>query len=126
MLAKLCPFFIKPLSIGGEEGFEMLLSSSAEVDEEEQVPSTPSARKGKGREMTGAEEVLIRRPKRVRKEGRGLREVRGRIRRELGRDYFSEHFYLASALFSSIISSTARCSGSSPPSLAFTIVCSFI
>ena len=86
MLTKLCPFFIKPLSIDGEEWFEMPSSSAAEVDEEKKVPSSPSARKGKGREITSAEEVLIRSPKRVRREGGGLREVRERIRRELDQD----------------------------------------
>ena len=84
MLTKLCPFFIKPLSIDGEEWFEMPSSSGAEVDEEKPVP--PSPRKGKGREMTSAEEVLTRSPKRVKKEGGGLREVRERIRRELDQD----------------------------------------
>jgi len=69
MLARLCPFFIKPLSIDGEEWFEMPSSSAAEVDEEKQVPSTPSARGGKGREMTSAEEVLIRSPKVRKVEG---------------------------------------------------------
>ena len=86
MLTKLCPFFIKPLSIDGEEWFEMPSSSVAEVDEEKQVPQTPSARKGKGREITSVEEVLTRSPKRVKKEGGGLREVRERIRRELDQD----------------------------------------
>lgn len=86
MLAKLCPFFIKPLSIDGEEWFEMPSSSPGEVDEEKQVPPSPSARKGKGREITSAEEVLTRSPKRVKREGGGLREVRERIRRELDQD----------------------------------------
>lgn len=86
MLTKLCPFFIKPLNIDGEEWFEMPSSSAAEKDEERQPPSSPSAKKGKGREMTSAEEVLTRSPKRVRKEGGGLREVRERIRRELDQD----------------------------------------
>ena len=85
MLTKLCPFFIKPLNIDGEEWFEMPSSSAVEVDEEKQVPSSPSARKGKGREMTSAE-VLTRSPKRVKREGGGLREVRERIRRELDQD----------------------------------------
>ena len=86
MLTKLCPFFIKPLNIDGEGWFEMPSSSAAEKDEERQPPSSPSAKKGKGREMTSAEEVLTRSPKRVRKEGGGLREVRERIRRELDQD----------------------------------------
>ena len=86
MLTKLCPFFIKPLSIDGEEWFEMPSSSTAEKDEEKQAPPSPSARKGKGRDITSAEEVLTRSPKRVKKEGGGLREVRERIRRELDQD----------------------------------------
>jgi len=83
MLTKLCPFFIKPLSIDGEEWFEMPSSSVAEKDEEKQAPPSPGAKKGK---MTSAEEVLTRSPKRVKREGGGLREVRERIRRELDQD----------------------------------------
>ena len=86
MLTKLCPFFIKPLDIDGEEWFEMPSSSAVEKDEEKQAPPSPSARKGKGREVTSGEEVLIRSPKRVKKEGGGLREVRERVRRELDQD----------------------------------------
>ena len=86
MLTKLCPFFIKPLEIDGEEWFEMPSSSVSEKDEEKEPPPSPSARKGKGREMTSAVEVLTRSPRRVRKEGGGLREVRERIRRELDQD----------------------------------------
>ena len=85
MLAKLCPFFIRPLNIDGEEWFEMPSSSVAEK-EEKQAPPSPSARKGKERDMTSAEEVLTRSPKRVKKEAGGLREVRERIRRELDQD----------------------------------------
>jgi len=86
MLTKLCPFFIKPLSIDGEDWFEMPASSVAEKVEEKQAPPSPSARKGKGRDITSAEEVLTRSPKRVKKEGGGLREVRERVRRELDQD----------------------------------------
>jgi len=86
MLTKLCPFFIKPLNIDAEEWYEMPSSFVAEKDEEKQPPPSPSARKGKGREITSAEEVLTRSPKRVKKEGGGLREVRERIRRELDQD----------------------------------------
>ena len=86
MLAKLCPFFVRPLSIDGEEWFEMPSSPTVEKDEEKQAPPSPSAKKGKGRDMTSAEEVLTRSPKRVKKEGGGLREVRERIRRELDQD----------------------------------------
>ena len=86
MLTKLCPFFIRPLNIDGEEWFEMPSNPAAEKDEEKQAPPSPSARKGKGRDMTSAEELLNRSPKRVKKEGGGLREVRERIRRELDQD----------------------------------------
>ena len=86
MLTKLCPFFIKPLDVDGEEWFEMPSSSGVVKDEERQPPPSPSARKGKGREMTSVEEVLIKSPKRVKKEAGGLREVRERIRRELDQD----------------------------------------
>ena len=85
MLTKLCPFFIKPLSIDGEEWFEMPSSPVTEKDEEKPPPPSPSPRKGKGRETTSVE-VLTRSPKRVKKEGGGLREVRERIRRELDQD----------------------------------------
>jgi len=86
MLTKLCPFFIKPLSVDGEEWFEMPSTSVAEKEEEKQPPPSPSARKGKGRDMTSTEELLTRSPKRVKKEAGGLREVRERIRRELDQD----------------------------------------
>jgi hypothetical protein len=86
MLAKLCPFFIKPLNIDGEEWYVMPSTSAAEKDEEKQAPPSPSARKDKGRDMTSVEEVLTRSPKRVKKEGGGLREVRERIRREIDQD----------------------------------------
>jgi len=86
MLAKLCPFFIRPLNIDGEEWFEMPSSSTVQKEEEKQAPPSPSARKGKGRDMTSAQEVLTRSPKRVKKEAGGLREVRERIRRELDQD----------------------------------------
>ena len=87
MLTKLCPFFIKPLNVDGEEWFEMPSNSSTvEKDEEKQAPPSPSPRKGKGREAASAEEVLTRSPRRVKREGGGLREVRERIRRELDQD----------------------------------------
>jgi hypothetical protein len=84
MLTKLYPFFIKSLNVDGEEWFEMPSSPAVEKDEDKRAPPSPSSpRKGKGREPASAEEVLTRSPKRVRKEGGGLREVRERIRREL-------------------------------------------
>lgn len=86
MLTKLCPFFIKPLNIDGEEWFEMPASSTVEKGEEKQAPPSPSPKKGKGREIDSAVEVLTRSPRKVKMEGGGLREVRERIRRELDQD----------------------------------------
>jgi hypothetical protein len=69
------------LNISGEEWLEMP-APSAEVDEK-QAPPSPSVRKGKDH---SAEEVHTRSPRRVKREGGGLREVRERIRRELEQD----------------------------------------
>ncbi|KAI0750945.1 hypothetical protein C8Q80DRAFT_1154731 [Daedaleopsis nitida] len=102
MLAKLCPFFLRTLDVSGEEWLEMPASTGEAADDA--GPSvTASPTKGKSKSKGGAhepgsapsspsklrtreesaEEVLTRSPRRVKREGGGLREVRERIRREL-------------------------------------------
>ncbi|KDQ64718.1 hypothetical protein JAAARDRAFT_28363 [Jaapia argillacea MUCL 33604] len=95
ILTSLCPFFLKPLDIAGQEWLEMPApSSSSSVSGDTSVDTTPTKAKPKplvvpsspGRMRTkdeSAEEVLTRSPRRVKKDGMGLREVRERIRREL-------------------------------------------
>jgi hypothetical protein len=78
ILTRLCPFFLKPLDIDGQEWLEM--PASAYPSNERLVPSSPGSSTGKN---DGLEGVLSRSPRRVRKEGGGLREVRERIRREI-------------------------------------------
>lgn len=81
MLTNLCPFFLKSLNITGEEWLEMPKPITA-VDiggGTPRPPSSPGSRKVKD----SAEELLTRSPKRVKREGGGLREVREIIRREL-------------------------------------------
>jgi len=73
ILTRLCPFFLKPLDIDGQEWLEMPAN-------ERLVPSSPGSSRGKN---DGLEGVLTRSPRRVKKEGGGLREVRERIRREI-------------------------------------------
>ncbi|OBZ76778.1 hypothetical protein A0H81_03971 [Grifola frondosa] len=85
LLASLCPFFLRPLNIAGAEWLEMPASSTAEEEPSgsggvDKVFSSPGKVKTKNE---SAEEVLTRSPRRVKREGRGLREVRERIRREL-------------------------------------------
>ncbi|KAF8915888.1 hypothetical protein CPB85DRAFT_1387339 [Mucidula mucida] len=82
MLTQLCPFFLKPLTLTGEEWLEMPKSSSADVGSGLVTPSSPGSRKIKD----SAKELLTRSPKRVKREGGGLREVREIIRRELELD----------------------------------------
>lgn len=86
LLAKLCPFFLRKLDIAGEEWLEMPApNTTAEVDgvrtsSPSKIASSPGRIKNKDE---SAKEVLTRSPRRVKKEGCGLREVRERIRREL-------------------------------------------
>jgi hypothetical protein len=85
MLTNLCPFFLKKLEIASEEWFEMPASNSApdsesSTKESPRAMSSPSLGLGK---HDSAEEVLNRSPRRVKREGGGLREVREIIRREL-------------------------------------------
>lgn len=99
MLVKLCPFFIQTLDVSGEEWLEMPASSGEMESDSGSSSATASPSKGKGgtREPgsvpgspsklkardESAEELLTRSPRRVKREGGGLREVRERIRREL-------------------------------------------
>ncbi|KAI0265170.1 hypothetical protein BC834DRAFT_937022 [Gloeopeniophorella convolvens] len=72
ILMRLCPFFLKPLDIAGQEWLEM--PASAQGSSERPVPASPGG---------SAEAVLTRSPRRVKREGAGLREARERIRREI-------------------------------------------
>ena len=78
ILTRICPFFLKPLDIDGQEWLEM--PASAYPSNERLMPSSPGSSRGKN---DGLEDVLTRSPRRVKKEGGGLREVRERIRREI-------------------------------------------
>ncbi|KAF8211247.1 hypothetical protein K438DRAFT_1806965 [Mycena galopus ATCC 62051] len=75
MLVKLCPFFLKQLTIGGEEWLEMPASSAGSTE------GSPS--KSPGVLIDSAEALVTRSPRRVKREAGGLREVREIIRREL-------------------------------------------
>ncbi|RDX53948.1 hypothetical protein OH76DRAFT_1479705 [Lentinus brumalis] len=104
MLVKICPFFIRRMDVSGEEWLEM--PASAETEGEASVPASPSKRGARepssvprspsktpsspsktpsspSKLKLKAEELLTRSPRRVAREGGGLREVRERIRREL-------------------------------------------
>ena len=93
MLAKLCPFFVRTMDVSGEEWLEMPASSGEiDVDGGSASSVTASPSKSGAREpgtvpgspsKLKSEEVLTRSPRRVKREGGGLREVRERIRREL-------------------------------------------
>jgi len=78
ILTSLCPSFLKPLNIDGQEWLEM--PASAHASSERLVPTSPGSSRGKDDRL---EDVLTRSPRRVKKEGGGLREVRERIRREI-------------------------------------------
>ncbi|KAI0068925.1 hypothetical protein BV25DRAFT_1986481 [Artomyces pyxidatus] len=79
ILTSLCPFFLKPLDISGQNWLEMPAPSSVDPASKS-VPPSPGSSRGKD---DSAEEILTRSPRRVKREGGGLREVRERIRREL-------------------------------------------
>jgi hypothetical protein len=81
MLAKLCPFFLKQLTIAGEEWLEMPAPSAGS---NEGSPSKKPLMPGSpGAVIDSAEALLTRSPRRVKREAGGLREVREIIRREL-------------------------------------------
>ena len=78
ILTDLCPWFVKPLNVDGQEWLEMPASTPA--SSEKLVPTSPGSSRRKDDSL---ESVLTRSPRRVKKEGGGLREVRERIRREI-------------------------------------------
>lgn len=83
LLVKLCPFFLRKLEIGGDDWLEMPTQPASSTDMPDtptKTPSSPGKIRGKD---DSAEELLARSPKRVRREGGGLREARERIRREM-------------------------------------------
>jgi hypothetical protein len=89
MLIKLCPFFVKMLHISGKEWIEMPASNAASTTvstegtptkSKPNVSLSPGRLKGKNE---SAQELVTRSPRRVKREGGGLREVREIIRREL-------------------------------------------
>ncbi|KAJ7095243.1 hypothetical protein B0H15DRAFT_828669 [Mycena belliarum] len=79
MLTKLCPFFLKQLTIAGEAWFEMPAPSagSTEGSPSKKAPGSPGA------VLDSAESLVTRSPRRVKREAGGLRQVREIIRREL-------------------------------------------
>jgi hypothetical protein len=90
MLIKLCPFFVKKLHISGKEWVEMPSSNTAAstaastegtpTKSKPNVPCSPGRLKGK---EESTQELVTRSPRRVKREGGGLREVREIIRKEL-------------------------------------------
>ncbi|KAI0335610.1 hypothetical protein GY45DRAFT_1350799 [Cubamyces sp. BRFM 1775] len=88
MLTSLCPFFLRRMDVTDEEWLEMPAQTGADADadpgavEPGSVPSSPVKPKLPAKDES-ATEVLTRSPRRVRREGGGLREVRERIRKEL-------------------------------------------
>ena len=78
ILTHLCPFFLKPLDIDGQERLEM--PASAYPSNERLVPSSPGTSWGKNDNMEGA---LIRSLRQVKKEGGGLHEVCKHIQWEI-------------------------------------------
>ncbi|KAJ7690569.1 hypothetical protein B0H14DRAFT_2420373 [Mycena olivaceomarginata] len=81
ILAKLCPFFLKQLTIGGERWLEMPAPSAGST---EGSPSKkPLAPGSPGAVIDSAEALFTQSPPRVNREAGGLREVREIIRREL-------------------------------------------
>jgi len=90
MLIKLCPFFLKKLDLSGSEWLEMpapiptSVTSSIDASPTKARPLNEPASPGRRRGKTdSAQELVTRSPRRVKKEGGGLREVREIIRREL-------------------------------------------
>ncbi|KAI9000877.1 hypothetical protein BD414DRAFT_451623 [Trametes punicea] len=89
MLTSLCPFFLRRMDVSNEEWLEMPAQTGVgtagdadtSVGEPGVVPSSPGRLKLSKEES--AAEVHTRSPRRVKREGWGLREVRERIRREL-------------------------------------------
>ena len=78
LLTSICPSFVKPLDINDEEWLEMPVQTQTESGPK--PPPSPGSSRNKD---DSAAEVLTRSPRRVKREGGVLREVRERIRREL-------------------------------------------
>ncbi|KAF8842221.1 hypothetical protein BDN67DRAFT_965972 [Paxillus ammoniavirescens] len=112
LLTTLCPFFLKPLDINGEDWLEMppTISSSDSTENSTKQSSSSSPTKPPGSKLLpppspgsklfgggpvpppspgskarldSAEELLTRSPRRVKRQAGGLREVREIIRKEL-------------------------------------------
>ena len=98
LLVKLCPFFLKKLVIAGEDWLEMPSNTASGAEgSESSSPSKDSSSSSKspsktpsgsvpnspGKRKDSAEELVTRSPRRIKREGGGLREVREIIRREL-------------------------------------------
>ncbi|KAL0949652.1 hypothetical protein HGRIS_009696 [Hohenbuehelia grisea] len=84
MLADLCPFFLKPLNVGGEEWLEMPAPVTPETPvSPTKSPSKPPPSPGSKGKHASEVELVTRSPRRVKRETGGLREVREIIRREL-------------------------------------------
>lgn len=84
ILVSLCPFFLRKMDVASEEWLEMPAPAAASADVVEssplKTPASPGRIRGKD---DSAEELVTRSPRRVRRDGNGLREVRERIRKEL-------------------------------------------
>jgi len=90
LLVKLCPFFLRKLVVAGDDWLEMPSATSGSSESSDisscpyKVPASPSkVPSSPGKRTDSAEELVARSPRRVKKEGGGLREVRERIRKEL-------------------------------------------
>ncbi|KAJ7742449.1 hypothetical protein DFH07DRAFT_41468 [Mycena maculata] len=81
MLTKLCPFFLKQLTIAGETWLEMPAPSTGRA--EASTSKKTSAPASPGAVIDSAEALVTRSPRSVKREAGGLREVREIIRREL-------------------------------------------
>ncbi|KAJ7086745.1 hypothetical protein C8R44DRAFT_650700 [Mycena epipterygia] len=81
MLTKLCPFFLKQLTIAGEEWLEMPASSAGSTEGSPSKKTLPPG--SPGAIIDSAEALVTRSPRRVKREAGGLREVREIIRKEL-------------------------------------------
>ncbi|KAJ7638682.1 hypothetical protein FB45DRAFT_740643 [Roridomyces roridus] len=80
MLTKLCPFFLKQLTVAGEQWLEMPAPSTGSTEASSPSKKTPAS---PGAGIDSAEALVNRSPRRVKHEGGGLRQVREIIRREL-------------------------------------------
>ncbi|CDO68356.1 hypothetical protein BN946_scf184815.g3 [Trametes cinnabarina] len=89
MLVNLCPVFLRRMDVSDEEWLEMPAQTGAdavgETDDGELVPGAVPSSPGplKLAKDESVAEVHTRSPRRVKREGGGLREVCERIRKEL-------------------------------------------